>query len=105
MSLLRNLKRAFVWFSIEVTLLSIGYCLLVLWTGVAITSFLLGDALLFAFLAVLFLLDYAVASGGESGHEELPSQIPPVVAQTKKELPLVRLESPEIRGGASLSAI
>ena len=92
MSVLHSLKRAFTWFSIEVALLSIGYCALILWGGAFITGILLGDVLLFAFLAVLFILDYAIASRSESENQEGDTQLSPVVAQTKKEQALKYLK-------------
>ena len=67
---LRSLRKAFVWFCIELTLLAIGYCLVVLWSGVFITGMLLGDVLLFAFLTVLFILDTAIAARNGSETEE-----------------------------------
>ena len=85
MNVLHSLRRAFIWFSIEVTLLSIGYCALVLWSGAFITGILLGDVLLFAFLTVLLILDYAIASrsGPESKEDDI--QVSPTVFQTKKD--------------------
>jgi len=35
-SVLHSLKRAFTWFSVEVAVLSIGYCALVVWSGALI---------------------------------------------------------------------
>lgn len=92
MSVLPNLKRAFTWFSIEVALLSIGYCVLIVWSGAFITGILLGDVLLFAFLTVLFILDYTIASRSESEKQGEDIQVSPVVVQTKKEQALKYLK-------------
>ena len=92
MNVLRSLKRAFTWFSIEVALLSIVYCMLVVWSGDSITGILLGDVLLFAFLTVLFILDYAIASRSESESQEEDAQISPAAVQTKKEQALKYLK-------------
>jgi DNA-binding transcriptional ArsR family regulator/KaiC/GvpD/RAD55 family RecA-like ATPase len=91
-SVLHSLKRAFTWFSIEVALLSIGYCVLVVWSGAFVTGILLGDVLLFAFLTVLFILDYAITSRSESENQEEDTQISPAAAQTKKEQALKYLK-------------
>jgi DNA-binding transcriptional ArsR family regulator len=91
-SVLPGLKKAFTWFSIEVALLSMGYCVLVVWSGAFITGILLGDVLLFAFLTVLFILDYTIASRIESEKPGEDIQISPVAAQTKKEQALKYLK-------------
>jgi hypothetical protein len=62
MSFIRNLKRAFTIFSVEVTILAIGYCIYAIWNGYLITGIVIGDILFWSFLTVLFLLDYFVIS-------------------------------------------
>ena len=93
MSVLCSLKKAFIWFCIEVALLSIGYCLLILVNGSYITGILFGDVLLFAFLATLFVLDYAIASRGDAQSQEAVGELTPVTAQTKKEQALKYLRT------------
>jgi len=89
---LRSLRKAFVWFCIELTLLAIGYCLVVLWSGAFITGILLGDVLLFAFLTVLFILDIVIATRSESETDE-EAQVPLAVVQTKKDQVLKYLKA------------
>ena len=91
-NVLRSLRKAITWFLVEVGLLSIGYCGLVLWSGTFVTGLLLGDALLLAFLTILFILDCVVASRSESEDQE-EAQPSPVVAQTKKDLVLKYLKT------------
>jgi len=92
-SVLCSLKKAFIWFCIEVALLSIGYCLLILVNGSYITGILFGDVLLFAFLATLFVLDYAIASKGDAQSQEAVGELAPATAQTKKEQALKYLRT------------
>ena len=70
MSFVKNLKRAFTIFSIEVTFLAIGYCVYVIWNGYLITGIVIGDVLFWSFLAVLFLLNYFVISTRQEKVEE-----------------------------------
>jgi len=72
MSLTHDLKNAFIVFSIEVASLTIGYCVYAVWNGYLITGFLIGDILFWAFLTMLFVLDYAVISNRqkETGDEQ-----------------------------------
>ena len=91
MNVLRSLKRAFTWFSIEVTLLSIGYFTIVLWNGAFVTGILMEVVLLFALLTVLFILDYVVASRKDLSQEG--AEEPPVAIQTKKDQTLKYLKT------------
>jgi len=86
------LRRVLTWFLVEVALLSLGYCDVVLWSGNFITGILLGDVLLFAFLTVLFLLNLAITSRNTSNQDE-GIEIPPAVAQTKKDQALKYLKT------------
>ena len=92
MSVLHSLKRAFIWFAMEVASLSIAYCVLILLNGSYITGILLGDVLLFAFLVTLFILDYAIASRSEVS-QETAVELTPATAQTKKEQALKYLRT------------
>ncbi len=70
MSFVKNLKKAFTIFSVEVTFLAIGYCIYAIWNGYLITGIILGDILFWSFIAVLFLLDYFVISTRQEKSEE-----------------------------------
>ena len=72
--------------------MSVGYCILLLWSGALVTGILLGDVLLFAFLTILFVLDCVLASRSESEEQE-GVQPSPVAAQTKKDLVLKYLKT------------
>ena len=93
MSVLHAIKKSLVWFSIELALLTIGYCALVLWNGSYITGILFGDILLFAFLGTLFILDYAVASRNEFQSQDTTVELTPATTQTKKEQALKYLRT------------
>jgi len=86
------LRRALTWFLVEVALLSLGYCGVILWQGSFVTGIFLGDVLLFAFLTVLFLLNLAVVSRTTEGQDQ-GIEIPPAVAQTKKDQALKYLKT------------
>ena len=87
------MRKAFVWFSVEVALLSLGYCAFVISRGFFITGIMLGDALLLAFLTVLFFLDYVLVSRTGSENKTGEIEVSPTVAQTKKDQALKYLKA------------
>lgn len=93
MSFIRNLKRTFTIFSIEVTFLAIGYCIYVIWNRYLITGMILGDVLFWSFLAVLFLLNYFVISTRQEEVEEEQAELKQTsFGYTKKEQALKYLK-------------
>jgi KaiC/GvpD/RAD55 family RecA-like ATPase/DNA-binding transcriptional ArsR family regulator len=81
---LRNLKRALVVFSVEVTCFFFAYLGYLLWNEGSITGSTLTDALLLFSFSMLFALDYAVISRHPSDEAE-PTAEPPPPAGTKRE--------------------
>jgi DNA-binding transcriptional ArsR family regulator len=82
----RNLKRAFLIFSIEVTFLLFAYLAYLASHSVWITGSPLADLLLFGFFSVLFAFDYAIMinrAQDEVIEDEMPDQIPS--SGTKRE--------------------
>ena len=93
MSFIRNLKKAFTVFSIEVTVLAIGYCIYAIWNGYLITGIILGDILFWSFLAVLFLLNYFVIYTRQEKSEEDQIELKETFfGSTKKEQALKYLK-------------
>jgi len=66
--------------------------MLLLLSGALVTGILLGDALLFAFLTILFILDYVIASRSVAEDQETEDQASPVQMQTKKDQALKYLK-------------
>ena len=86
MSFIRNLRRAFIIFSVEVTILAISYCTYAVYSGYLITGILIGDILFWAFLAMLFVLDYFIVFNWQEKVEEEPHEsMQPSFGSTKKE--------------------
>lgn len=83
---LQNLKKALIFFSIEVTILALGYCIYAFLNGYLITGILIGDLLFWAFLALLFCLDYFIVSTRQDKEENIQNEIKQTIAgSTKKE--------------------
>lgn len=86
MSFIHNLKKTFIVFSVEITILAIGYCIYVIWNGYLITEILIGDILFWAFLVLLFVLDYFIVSTRQKKEEDVQNKVKQNIAgSTKKE--------------------
>ena len=84
MGVARNLKRTVVAFGLEFTCIIFAYLGYLISNGVSITGSVLTDFLFFAFLSVLFALDYAVSSRYPPDEDEENDAIVPS-GGTKKE--------------------
>lgn len=90
MAFFQRLRRAFIIFSVEVSLLVFSYWGFLVFNGSYVTGALLGEVLFYAFLTTLFILDYVLVSRRIEENSEIATVLPSQT--TKKEQALKYLK-------------